>query len=217
MKKYISASSALLAAAAVMFVGCGEAGGGDTGSVGLEQMQTTGGTCNAIVATALGAAQECFRSECEPGDAACDDVTAAFTGFLGNAVCAAALGGLNGLTGSAATHPAPQGPNAGTSKQSARWSAAVLLSVGSARVYPREPAPSHARNNPNLTTGIGPSPSGRLKCSGRQDATTALNGGFRITPGVAVLFVRRRPGPGRRSRQQLALSPQRVEHREHRA
>ena len=136
MKKYISASSALLAAAAVMFVGCGEAGGGDTGSVGLEQTQTTDGTCNAIVATALGAAQKCFRSECEPGDGACDDVTAAFTGFFGNPVCAAALGGLNGLTGSAATHPAPQGPNEGTSKH---IGAVVCSSIAQCELCPGVP------------------------------------------------------------------------------
>ena len=117
MKNHISTSAALLAAAAVMFVGCGEAGGGDTGSVALEQMQTTNGTCNATVARALRAAQECFKSGCEPGRAACDDVTAAGAGFFGNPVCATAFanGELDGLVGNASIQPA--GPNEGAAKR----------------------------------------------------------------------------------------------------
>ena len=108
MKKCISASSALLMAAAVMFVGCGDAGGGDTGSVALEQTQTTAGTCNAVVARTLRFAQECYRSEaCEPGAGVCVEATANFVEFFSDPECVGALLGSehNGLpAGNASQH-----------------------------------------------------------------------------------------------------------------
>jgi len=118
MVRFLSASSALLVAAmVVMFVGCGDAGGDDTGSLGLEQMQTTDGQCNKIIANGLRAAQECFRSGCTPTpDAdACDDVTTAFTGFFGNGDCAVAFSNaeINGLPGNASIQPAQSNPGAG--------------------------------------------------------------------------------------------------------
>jgi hypothetical protein len=107
MKTYRTfAICALLAAAAVMLVGCGEGGGDETGSLALEQ--TTAGQCNSIVATALGSAQECLRVGCTPGDDACDAVTGAFMGFFGDPDCAAAFAAaeLNGLPGNASFQPA---------------------------------------------------------------------------------------------------------------
>jgi hypothetical protein len=79
-------------------------------------METSPGQCNAIVATALSSAQQCYRSECAPGSAACDDVIGAFGAFFGDPVCAAAFaaGELNGLPENASIQPA--GPNTGAAK-----------------------------------------------------------------------------------------------------
>ena len=107
MKNYlVLTGSALLAATAFMIAGCGEGSGDDIGSLALEQ--TTAGQCNQIVATALGAAQECLRVGCEPGDGACEEVSGAFSGFFGDDDCAAAFAAaeLNGLPGNASFQPA---------------------------------------------------------------------------------------------------------------
>jgi hypothetical protein len=106
MKKCISASSALLVTAMMVTLsfGCGEGIEGDTGS---QSAELTKGECNAIVARALGSAQECFRSGCDAVSDECDDVRGAFGGFFGNEDCLAAFdaGDLNGLPGNASQDP----------------------------------------------------------------------------------------------------------------
>ena len=61
------------------------------------------GTCNAIVATALGSAQDCSRMSCEPGIPQCMDVTNAFVEFVATQGCVEAFQNdeLNGLPGNA--------------------------------------------------------------------------------------------------------------------
>ena len=70
------------------------------------------GTCNAIVATALGSAQHCMSFGCWPGDAECSEVTNALLEFFATPGCAEAYanGEVNGLPGNAIIQPA--GPNA---------------------------------------------------------------------------------------------------------
>ena len=72
MKRLVSGSPILLMTALSLTFGCGEGTEGDTGYTAPAHMQTTDGTCNALAATSLGTAQECFRSGCEPGTAECD-------------------------------------------------------------------------------------------------------------------------------------------------
>jgi hypothetical protein len=76
----------------------------------------TGGVCNAIVATDLGAAQACENMSCMPGDDVCVDITNALIEFVTTPGCLGAFqnGELNGLPGNASTQPA--GPNAGDTK-----------------------------------------------------------------------------------------------------
>jgi len=73
MKKYISASPALLVTAMMVTLsfGCGDGTGGDTGYAEAGQTQTTDGTCNSAVARNLRIAQRCFRSGCEPESTEC--------------------------------------------------------------------------------------------------------------------------------------------------
>jgi hypothetical protein len=74
------------------------------------------GTCNAIVATELGTAQECSRMSCEPGSAQCMDITNTFVEFVATEGCVEAFqnGELNGLPGNASIQPS--GPDAGAVK-----------------------------------------------------------------------------------------------------
>jgi hypothetical protein len=76
----------------------------------------TAGTCNAIVATALGSAQTCENMSCMPGDAACMDITNGLFEFVTTPGCLVAFqnGELNGLPGNASNQPG--GPDAGTFK-----------------------------------------------------------------------------------------------------
>jgi hypothetical protein len=75
MKRLVSGSS-ILPLTALMFTlsfGCGETTEGDTGYAELAELQTTDGTCNAMVAKVIGTAQKCFRSrKCEFGSAECN-------------------------------------------------------------------------------------------------------------------------------------------------
>ena len=76
------------------------------------------GTCNAIVATELGTAQECSRTmSCEPGTDQCIDITNALMEFVATPGCVEAFanGELNGLPGNASTQPG--GPKAGDTKR----------------------------------------------------------------------------------------------------
>ncbi|MDH4281778.1 MAG: hypothetical protein OEV36_03930 [Myxococcales bacterium] len=74
------------------------------------------GTCNAIVATDLGAAQACENMSCVPGDPVCMAVTNALIEFVSTPGCVEAFanGELNGLPGNASVQPG--GPNAGALK-----------------------------------------------------------------------------------------------------
>ena len=75
------------------------------------------GTCNAIVATELGTAQECSRTmSCAPGTDQCIDITNALMEFVATPGCieSFANGELNGLPGNASTQPG--GPKAGDTK-----------------------------------------------------------------------------------------------------
>ena len=76
------------------------------------------GTCNAIVATELGTAQECSRTmSCEPGTEQCIDITNALMEFVATPGCVEAFadGELNGLPGNASVQPG--GPKAGDTKR----------------------------------------------------------------------------------------------------
>jgi len=128
MKKCISASSALLAAAMMITLssGCGETGDSASGSSGLTAEQSKAnskGTCNSIVARSLGTAQQCNKFDCSspPGEepsAECIELSDTFVDFFFSpADCGAALGmgELNGLPGNASTQPG-NGPNAGGPK-----------------------------------------------------------------------------------------------------
>ncbi|MBT8426911.1 MAG: hypothetical protein KJO02_02655 [Erythrobacter sp.] len=102
MKKYISASSALLVTAMMVTLsfGCGDGTGGDTGYAEAGQMQTTDGTCNAIAARSLKTAQECYRSRaCEPGSAECNEALEVLGELFGDEYCGPAMlnDELNGL------------------------------------------------------------------------------------------------------------------------
>ncbi len=72
------------------------------------------GTCNSIVASALGSAQACADMSCEPDQ--CLDVTNAFVEFVATPGCLEAFqeGELDGLSGAASVQP--NGPNAGGAK-----------------------------------------------------------------------------------------------------
>jgi hypothetical protein len=76
----------------------------------------TAGTCNAIIATELGAGQVCENMSCMPGDAVCMDITNAFIEFVTTPGCLEAFynGELNGLPGNASNQPG--GPDAGDVK-----------------------------------------------------------------------------------------------------
>ena len=123
MKKCISASSALLAAAMMVTLsfGCGETGDTDSGYSGLTAEQSKGnskGTCNSIVARSLGTAQQCNKFGCEQDGLECGELSDTFVEFFFSpANCGAALGmgELNGLPGNASTQPG-RGPNAGGPK-----------------------------------------------------------------------------------------------------
>jgi hypothetical protein len=93
MKRLVSGSFILLVTA-LMFTlsfGCGEDAQSDTGYAAPAQMQTTDGTCNAIVATAIGTAQECFRSGCEPGSSACELALGILTELFTDPYCGPAV------------------------------------------------------------------------------------------------------------------------------
>ncbi len=114
MKKYISASSALLAAAMMVTLsfGCGEGIEGETGSQSAELIA---GQCNAIVARVLGTAQHCNKFGC--GENECAELVDAFNEFFfipGECGLASGMGELNGLPGNAFTQPG--GPIAGNPK-----------------------------------------------------------------------------------------------------
>jgi len=105
MKKYISASPAILVTAMMVTLsfGCGEGIEGETGS---QSAELTTGECNAIVATNLSSAQRCARGTC--GVAECTNVAGAFVDFfINNPECAGffANGDVNGLPGNASIHP----------------------------------------------------------------------------------------------------------------
>jgi hypothetical protein len=111
MKRLVSGSSILLVTA-LMFTlsfGCGEGTEGDTGYAELAEMQTTDGTCNAMVATVIGTAQQCFRSrECEFGSAECNLALSVLDELFGDEYCgpAALNDELNGFpTGNPITMP----------------------------------------------------------------------------------------------------------------
>jgi len=67
------------------------------------------GTCNQIIASALGSAQACADMSCEPTQ--CLDVTNAFVEFVATEGCLVAFqnGELKGLSGPASVQPS--GPN----------------------------------------------------------------------------------------------------------
>jgi hypothetical protein len=95
--------------------GCGEGIEGETGS---QSAQLTVGQCNAIVARALGTAQQCNQFGCSSDGPECAEVSATFVEFFfANPDCGVALGAdeLNGLPGNASTQPG-LGPNAGGPK-----------------------------------------------------------------------------------------------------
>ena len=75
------------------------------------------GSCNRIVANAMGAAQACWNFGCVPTDLECAEVGAALLGFFGAPGCGEgfASGELEGLTNSASARPAGA-PNAGQAK-----------------------------------------------------------------------------------------------------
>ena len=105
MTKLESGKFALLGMAlALMFsFGCGEGIEGETGS---QSAALNMGECNAIVATALSAAQRCARGYCGPAE--CADVQGAFLDFFViNPECAGFYdtGDVNGLPGNASIHP----------------------------------------------------------------------------------------------------------------
>jgi hypothetical protein len=106
MKRFVSASLTVVATALMVTLsfGCGEGIEGETGSQSAELSK---GQCNAIVARALGTAQECFRSGCGVLSQECDEVRGVFGAFFGNEDCFAAFdaGDLNGLPGNASIHP----------------------------------------------------------------------------------------------------------------
>jgi hypothetical protein len=117
MKNCISASSALVVTTMMVTLsfGCGEGTDGDTGYAAPAQMQTTDGTCNAIVARVLGTAQQCNKFGCSLDE--CAELSAAFVEFfVANPDCGVAVVAdeLNGLPGNASTQPG--GPNAGQAK-----------------------------------------------------------------------------------------------------
>lgn len=93
MKNYISASSALLAAAMMVTLsfGCGDGTGGDTGYAEAGQMQITDGTCNSTVARNLRIAQQCFRSGCEPESTECGVVLGVLTELITDEYCGPAI------------------------------------------------------------------------------------------------------------------------------
>lgn len=101
MRKCISASSALLAAAMMVTLsfGCGEGIEGETGSQSAAQRQTTDGTCNSTVARNLRTAQQCFRSGCEPESTECGVVLGVLGELLSDPYCGPAILGdeLNGF------------------------------------------------------------------------------------------------------------------------
>ena len=101
MKRLVSGSFILLITAVMLTLsfGCGEGTEGDTGYSAPEQMQTTDGTCNAIAARAMRTAQQCFRSGCEPGSAACDLALGVLTELFTDPYCGPAVlnDELNGL------------------------------------------------------------------------------------------------------------------------
>jgi hypothetical protein len=111
MKRFVLGSS-ILPLTALMFTlsfGCGEGTEGDTGYAAPAQMQTTDGTCNAIVAKVMGTAQECFRSrECESGSAECNLALSVLGELFGDDYCGPAIlnDELNGFpTGNPITMP----------------------------------------------------------------------------------------------------------------
>ncbi|MBW1906089.1 MAG: hypothetical protein JRE45_17840 [Deltaproteobacteria bacterium] len=75
------------------------------------------GTCNSIVARAMGAAQACWNFGCVPTDLECPEVGAALLGFFSVPACGAgfASGDLEGLTNSASVQ-LEGAPNAGDLK-----------------------------------------------------------------------------------------------------
>jgi hypothetical protein len=131
MKKCISASSALFVTAMMVTLsfGCGEGTDGDTGYAGLTQsMETTDGTCNAIVARSLGTAQHCIEFGCSESE--CIELSDTFVEFFTTPGCAGALtdGELNGLPGNASTQPG--GPNAGDPKHIAEVICGAIEACG---------------------------------------------------------------------------------------
>jgi hypothetical protein len=111
MKRLVSGSSILLVTA-LMFTlsfGCGEGTEGDTGYAEPAQMETTDGTCSAITARSLGAAQQCFLSrECEFGSAECNVAFGTLEELFSDPYCGPAilLDELNGLpSGNPVTMP----------------------------------------------------------------------------------------------------------------
>ena len=73
-------------------------------STSVAQADSTTGTCNSTVATAMRAAQVCDNFGCFPDDLVCAEVGAAFLGFLGDPVCLGGFlnGDLHGVTTDAA-------------------------------------------------------------------------------------------------------------------
>ncbi len=103
MTKLVSGRFALLGMVVVFSFGCGE---GIEGGTGSQSAALNMGECNAIVATALSAAQRCARGDC--GAAECADVQGAFVDFfVANPECAGFYdtGDVNGLPGNASIHP----------------------------------------------------------------------------------------------------------------
>lgn len=110
MKRLVSGSSMLLLTA-LMFTlsfGCGEGTEGDTGYAAPGQRQTTDGTCNAITARAMGTAQACFRSGCQPGSPECGVALSVLDELFNDPYCGPAIlnDELNGFpTGNPITMP----------------------------------------------------------------------------------------------------------------
>ncbi len=65
------------------------------------------GSCNRIVANAMGTSQVCWNFGCVPQDLECAEFTQAFVAFFGDQACAEgfATGDLQGVTNAAALMP----------------------------------------------------------------------------------------------------------------
>jgi hypothetical protein len=88
-----------------------------TASASVAQADNATGSCNRIVANAMGPAQACWNFGCVPTDSECAEVGAALLGFFTAPGCGEAFtaGTIEGLPGNASVEP-DGSPNAGEAK-----------------------------------------------------------------------------------------------------